>query len=46
MNEMLLTLAGKLTSQGEGDVRKPPDEVIKMLLDYGENGIMIDGVIA
>ena len=46
MNEMLLTLAGKLTSQGEGEVRKPPDDVIKMLLDYGENGIVIDGVIA
>ena len=41
-----MTLAGKLTSQGEGGDRKPPDDVIKMLLDYGENGIVIDGVIA
>ena len=47
---MLPSLGGRVgrrlcASSGEEEA-KPPDVVIKMLTDYGEHGIVVDGIIA
>ena len=45
MQDMLLSLGCRLAGS-EGEAAKPPDDIIKMLLEYGGNGIIIDGIIA
>ena len=47
---MLLSLGGRVgrslcDSSGEEEA-KPPDKIVKMLMDYGEHGIVVDGIIA
>ena len=42
---MLLSLGGRVASSGE-EAAKPPDDIIKMLTDCGEHGIVVDGIIA
>ena len=42
---MLLSLGGRLAS-AEDEAAKPPDNITKMLLEYGEHGIIINGIIA
>ena len=47
---MLLSMGGQLTrglcdSSGEEEA-KPPDVIIKMLTEFGEHGIVVDGIIA
>ena len=44
-DKMILSLGGRLVREGE-EAAKPPDDIVKMLLEYGENGIIIDGIIA
>jgi hypothetical protein len=42
---MLLSFGGRL-GRTEEDAAKPPDDISKMLLEHGENGIIIDAIIA
>ena len=42
---MLLSLGGRLAS-AEYEATKPPDNITMMLLEYGEHGIIIDGIIS
>ena len=44
--KMLLSLGGRLVRGAKENVAKPPTKIVKMLLEYGENGIIIDGIIA
>ena len=44
-HKVLLTLGGRLGSSGE-EASKLPDDILKMLRDYGENGIVVDDIIA
>ena len=42
---MILSLGSRLVREGE-EAAKPPDDIVKMLVEHGENGIIIDGIIA
>ena len=49
-HKMLLSMGGRLgrslcDSSGEEEA-KPPDMIVKMLMDHGEHGIVVDGIIA
>ena len=49
-HKMLLSLGGRVVrslsvSSGEEET-KPPDVILKMLTEYGEHGIVVDGIIA
>ena len=44
-HKMILSLGGRLVREAE-EAAKPPDEIVEMLVEYGENGIIIDGIIA